>query len=107
MGIGIYKTVQVILVPANVCTEQLSPVWATQDTFGLRKECSRGSWVAQSVRHLALDFGLGHHLTAREFKPRVRLCTVSAGLTAWDPLSLPLTRSFSLSLSQKKKKRMF
>ena len=49
--------------------------------------------VAQSVRHLTLDFGSGHHLTFREFEPRV----AGSALTAQSllgslclPLSLPL-----------------
>ena len=36
---------------------------------------SRGTWVAQSVKHLTLDFSSGHDLTVREFKPRAGLCT--------------------------------
>ena len=28
-----------------------------------------GTWVAQLVKHLTLDFGLGHDLTVRRFKP--------------------------------------
>ena len=29
--------------------------------------------MAQSVKHLTLDFGSGHDLTVREFKPHVGL----------------------------------
>ena len=35
----------------------------------------RGTWVAQSVKHPALDFGSGHDLPVREFEPCVGLCT--------------------------------
>ena len=34
----------------------------------------RGSWVAQSVKHLTLDFSSGHDLTVREFKLHLGLC---------------------------------
>ena len=30
---------------------------------------SRGTWVAQSDKHLTLDFGSGHDLTVHEFEP--------------------------------------
>ena len=30
-----------------------------------------GAWVAQSVKHLTLDFGSGHDLTAQEFESRL------------------------------------
>ena len=44
-----------------------------------------GAWVAQSVKHLTLGFGLGHDLAVRGVNPR-------AGLGAYlgDSLSLPL-----------------
>ena len=50
--------------------------------------------MAQSVKHLALDFGSGHDLTVLEFEPRVvRLC--AGGMEpAGD------SQSFSLSLSK-------
>ena len=47
-----------------------------------------------SVR-ATLDFGLGDRLTAREFKPPIRLCADSVEPAWGSPLSL----SFSLSLS--------
>ena len=43
------------------------------------------------VKHLTLDFGAGHDLTVRGFKPRIRLCADGVD-PAWDFLSL----SFSL-----------
>ena len=36
--------------------------------------------MAESVEHLTLDFGSGHDLTVREFKPYIRLCADSADL---------------------------
>ena len=45
-----------------------------------------GTWVAQSVKHLLLDFSSGHDLVVRGIEPLVWLCTESTGL-AWDPLS--------------------
>ena len=61
---------------------------------------SRGTWVAQSVKHLTLDFSSGHDLTVREFKPCIGLHAGRAE-PAWDSLFLPffvppqLTVSFS------------
>ena len=46
--------------------------------------------MAQSVKHLALDFNLGHDLTVCEFKPHVGLCTGSVD-PAWDSLSPSLS----------------
>ena len=58
--------------------------------------------MAQSVKHLTLDFGSGHNLTVRGFKPCIGLCADS-GEPAWDSLSpspsLPCPYSCSLSLS--------
>ena len=51
---------------------------------------SWGAWMAQSVKHLTLDFGSGHDLTVPGFKPCVRLYTDSAE-PAWDCLSLSLS----------------
>ena len=42
--------------------------------------------MAQSVKHLALGFGLGHDLTVCEFEPCIRLFAGSAE-PAWDSLS--------------------
>ena len=41
--------------------------------------------MAQSVKHLTLDFGSGHDLTVREMKTHVGLCTDSTE-PAWDSL---------------------
>ena len=64
-----------------------------------------GTWVAQLVKNLILDFGSGHDLMVREFEPHIRFCADNAE-PAWDslsplslsaPLSLILPLSFSLS----------
>ena len=55
----------------------------------------RGTWVAQSVKRLTLDFGSGHYLTVHEFASGSVL-TVQSLLGI---LSLPLSASLSLSLS--------
>ena len=61
-----------------------------------------GAWVAQSVKHLTLDFSSGHDLTVHEFEPHIRLCTDSVG-PASDSVSPSLcpslTQAVSLSLS--------
>ena len=49
----------------------------------------RDARMAQSVRHLTLDFGSGHDLIVCEFKPCVGLCTDSVD-PAWNPLSLKI-----------------
>ena len=48
----------------------------------------RGAWVAQSVKHLTLDFGSGRDLVVCEFVPRDGLCAHSEE-PAWGSLSLP------------------
>ena len=59
--------------------------------------------MAQSVKHLILDFSSGHDLTVHEFEPHI--CAVSTE-PAWDSLSPrlfapPHSNSLSLPLSQK------
>ena len=60
--------------------------------------------MAQSVRYLTLDLGLGHDLRVREFEPRVRIRADSGILHL--PLSAPplhgVSLSRELSLSQNK-----
>ena len=69
--------------------------------------------MARSVKSPTLDFGSGHDLTVREFEPHVGLgadSTEPASDSLCLPLSLPLSRLCSLSLSQnklKKKKNMY
>ena len=74
----------------------------------LRVACSRGVWVAHSVKHLTPDFGSEHDLTVHEFEPHFRL-HVDKYRTAWDslslPLCLPLPRTLSLSKNKLKKKK--
>ena len=50
--------------------------------------------MAQSVKHLTLDYDSGYDLMVCEFEPQLELC---AGGTepAWDPLSLSLSLSLS------------
>ena len=55
--------------------------------------------MAQSVKHLTLDFGSDRDLTVSEPEPRIRLCVVSAE-PASDPLSLPFPNLSSPSLSK-------
>ena len=50
----------------------------------------QGAWVAQLVKHLTLDFGLGHDLTVRGFKSLTVLRTDGME-PAWDSLPLPLS----------------
>ena len=65
------------------------------------KKKTRGAWVAQSVKHLTLDFGSGRDLMGCEFEPRLRLCPDSME-SAWilSPFlsvpSLPLSVSLFL-----------
>ena len=67
----------------------------------LEKCLFRGTWVAQSLKHLALDFGLGHDLMVCEIKPCIRL-HAKCMEPAWDSfppsLSAPLILMLSLSL---------
>ena len=56
-----------------------------------------GAWVAQLVKSLTLDFGLGHDLMVHGFDPCIGLCADSAEL-AWDSLSPPLSLLPPLSI---------
>ena len=66
----------------------------------------RGTWAAQSVKRLTLDFGSGHDLTVHGNKPHVGLCADSSG-TAWDFLFLPAPPSLVLSLKINLKKKAY
>ena len=57
--------------------------------------------MARLVKRLTLDFGSGHDLMVREFKPHVRLWADS-GEPVRDSLSPPLSASPLLSLSLSK-----
>ena len=45
-----------------------------------------GTWGAQLVKRLTLDFDSGHDLMVSKFKPHIGLCADRAEPT-WDPLS--------------------
>ena len=56
--------------------------------------------MAQSIEHLALNFGSGHDLTVCELEPQTGLC-VDSMEPAWDflsPVSAPPRLRLSLSL---------
>ena len=59
--------------------------------------------MAQSVKHLILDFGSGRDLTGREFKHRLGLCTDStepAGDSLSPSVSAPPPLACALFLSK-------
>ena len=60
-----------------------------------------GLLVAQSVKHLTLDFGSGHDLIVCGLEPHPGLCAESVE-PAWDSLSPSLPLLHSHTLSQKK-----
>ena len=69
-----------------------------------QKEKARGAWVTQSVKRP--DFGSGHDLEVREFKPHIGLRADTSEPAACFrfcvPLSLPLSPlTLCVSLSQK------
>ena len=65
-----------------------------------------GTWGAQLVRHLTLDFGSGHDLVVCGFELYIRLCTDSVE-AAWDslPPSLSAPPLLSLKVNKLKKKK--
>ena len=73
----------------------------------------RGTWVAQAVKCLTLDFGSGHGVMVQETEPDIGLHTDSTE-SAWDSLFLPIslcpspapTHILSISLSQNKLKKI-
>ena len=54
-----------------------------------------GAWVAQWVKQMTLHFSLSHDLTVGEMEPHMLLAQPD-----WDSLSLFLSFSLALSLSQ-------
>ena len=69
-------------------------------TFRL-KNVFGGTWVAQSVERLTLDFGSGHDLTVHGVEPCVRL-GADISEPAWDSLSAspPLVLSLSPKINK-------
>ena len=65
--------------------------------FLIKQLSARGTWVAQSVKCLTLDFNSDHDLAVRELEPHIRLCADSTE-SAWDSLSLSVSPSVSLSV---------
>ena len=57
-----------------------------------------GTWVAQSIGPLTLDFGSGRDRTVGEFQPRIGL-HVDSVEPAWDSVSLSLPTPLLLTLS--------
>ena len=51
-------------------------------------EKGRGTWMAQLVKCLTLDFGSSHDLTVCDIEPRVGLCVA---ISTWDSLSPSLS----------------
>ena len=65
----------------------------TGDTLTEKRRCRtvrRGTWVAQSVGCLTLDFGSGHDLMVHEFELLVGLCADSLE-PPWDSVSPSLS----------------
>ena len=67
----------------------------------IKSSKSRGTWVAQSVKHLTPDFGASHDLTVLEFWPCIGLWADHGRLLGilLLPLSLCPSPLFSLTLS--------
>ena len=62
-----------------------------------------GIWVAQSVKHLPLDFGSVHDLTVYGIEPSIKFCAVRACLDSLSPsLSVPSLLVLFLCLSLKR-----
>ena len=57
-----------------------------------------GTWGAQAVKRLTLEFGSGHDLMVLGIEPHIRLCPDSTE-PAWDSLSAPSLLVLSVSLS--------
>ena len=57
------------------------------------------AWVAQSFKHLTLDFDLGDDLTIRGAEPLIGLRTDNMG-PAWDSLFFSLPLSLYLKMNK-------
>ena len=77
-----------ILIPSTTISQLLS-----------LKINLRGTWVAESIKHLTLHFGTGHDLMVCGFEPCIGLCADSVE-PAWDSLSPTLSAPPLLSLSK-------
>ena len=79
----------------------------SSECLNKKQKCKQGTWVAQSIKRPALDFGSSHDLTVHEIKSHIRFCDDSMAPT-WDSLSLSLSAPpppmCSLLLSQTLKK---
>ena len=60
--------------------------------------------MAQSAKHLTLDFGSGHDLTVCGFEPQARLCADSTE-PAWDCHPLPLSKYLNIKKKHKKQQQ--
>ena len=60
-----------------------------------------GTWVAQFVKHLTLDFTSGHNLMVGRFESHIELCCDSVEPT-WDSLPIPHFIYFSKVLETKR-----
>ena len=69
----------------------------TKNEIGsLEVDNSQGTWVAQLVKDLTLDFGSGNDPMVCGFEPSIGLCA-HYGESAWDSLSPSLSASLFLS----------
>ena len=84
------------LLPAMLITTLTRRRGGTEGTQDL--ECLGGSWMAQLVKRLTLNFGSGHDLMVREFEPFVELC-MEGMEPAWDSLSPQLAHTLAISIS--------
>ena len=84
-------------IPSRLSTDSLKIYFKSHLGNLLFINGFRGTWVAQSVKCLTVDFCSGHDLMVRKIEAHVGLCTDSVE-PAWDSLSAPpsLTRSLSL-----------
>ena len=82
------KAFSLSLCPSPICTHSVS--------LSKKKGNSWGAWVAQSVKHLTVDFASGHDFTVCELKPCIRIHATVRSL-----LGIPSLCSFRMpSLSQ-------
>ena len=68
-----------------------------QGQLQLRMSDDWGTWMAQPVERLTLDFGSGHHFTVREIEPYVGLCA-DRSEPGWSLLGILSLLSLPLSL---------